>query len=121
MILANVLGLIDARLPGYVRQKYQDLLGRAEGLMDYQAALWNRNRNFLTIGTGTVINYGSGTGTRYKIMYRVFDYLHLKIFSFTFYNKFVEIYKFFSCKTAYYEKRQKNFQHFFLEILLFVV
>jgi hypothetical protein len=39
MILANVLGLIDARLPGYVRQKYQDLLGRAEGLMDYQAAL----------------------------------------------------------------------------------
>ncbi len=34
--------------------------------------LWNRNRwnrNFLTSGTGTVINYGSGTGTRYKIMY----------------------------------------------------
>jgi hypothetical protein len=64
MILANVLGLIDARLPGYVRQKYQDLLGRAEGLMDYQAALWNRNRrnrNFLTIGTGT----------RYKIMYLI--------------------------------------------------
>jgi hypothetical protein len=59
MILANVLGLIDARLPGYVRQKYQDLLGRAEGLMDYQAALWNRNRrnrNFLTIGTRTVPN-----------------------------------------------------------------
>ncbi len=58
MILANVLGLIDARLPGYVREKYQDLLGRAEGLMDYQAAFWNRNRNcrnrnFLTIGTGT--------------------------------------------------------------------
>jgi hypothetical protein len=69
MILANVLGLIDARLPGYVRQKYQDLLGRAKGLMDYQAALlWNRNRyhrnrNFLTIGTGTIIC--SGTGTRY--------------------------------------------------------
>jgi hypothetical protein len=38
-----------------------------------QAALWNRNRrrnrNFLTNGTGTVINYGSGTGTRYNIMY----------------------------------------------------
>ncbi len=35
------------------------------------SALWNRNRrnrNFLTSGTGTVINYGSGTGTRYKIM-----------------------------------------------------
>jgi hypothetical protein len=47
--------------------------------------MWNRNhrnRNFLTSGTGTVtckkdgagtvIDYGSGTGTRYKIMY--FDY-----------------------------------------------
>jgi hypothetical protein len=39
----------------------------------HQAALWNRNwnrrnRNFLANGTGTVINYGSGTGTRYKIL-----------------------------------------------------
>jgi RNA recognition motif-containing protein len=46
-----------------------------------KAVLWNRNRrnrNFLTsgtgpvtclkVGTGTVINYGSGTGSRYKIM-----------------------------------------------------
>ncbi len=46
-------------------------------------ALWNRsrnrrNRNFLTNGTGTVIIYGSGTGTRYKIL--VFDFLHLKFF-----------------------------------------
>jgi hypothetical protein len=31
-----------------------------------------------------------------------------KKFSFTFYNKFVEIYKLFLCKTAYYVKRQKN-------------
>jgi hypothetical protein len=35
-----------------------------------EQALWNRNRNrrnrnFLTSGTGTVINYDSGTGTRY--------------------------------------------------------
>jgi hypothetical protein len=46
-----------------------------------QAALWNRNRNFLTSGTGTVtckkvgtgtgINYVSGTGTRNKIMYLI--------------------------------------------------
>jgi hypothetical protein len=48
-----------------------------------QAALWNwnRNRNFLTSGTGTVtcskvgngtvINYGFGTGARYKIMYLI--------------------------------------------------
>jgi hypothetical protein len=53
---------------------------RIKGLFS-KAALWNRNRNrnFLTsgtgtvtcekVGTGTVINYGSGTGTRYKIMY----------------------------------------------------
>ncbi len=37
------------------------------------------------------------------------------IFSFTFYNKFVEIYKLFPCKTAYYVKRPKNFQFFFVE------
>jgi hypothetical protein len=35
----------------------------------YVPVLWNRNRNrrncnFLPCGTGTVINYGSGTGTR---------------------------------------------------------
>jgi hypothetical protein len=38
------------------------------------------------------------------------------IFSLTFYNKFVEIYKLFPCKTAYYVKRQKNFQNFFFII-----
>jgi hypothetical protein len=38
------------------------------------AALWNRNRrnrNFLTSGTGTVICYKVGTGTRYRIMYLI--------------------------------------------------
>jgi hypothetical protein len=30
----------------------------------------------------------------------------------TFYNRFVEIYKLFPCKTAYYAKRQKNCQNF---------
>ncbi len=81
-----------------------------------QAALWNRNRNFLTsgTGTGTVINYGSRTGTRYKNY--VFDFLHLKFFPFTFYHKFVEIYKPFPCKTAYHVKRQKKFQNFILKI-----
>jgi len=39
----------------------------------------------------------------------MFDYLHLKIFSFTLYNKFVDIYKLFPCKTAYYVKRERNF------------
>jgi hypothetical protein len=36
------------------------------------------------------------------------DYLHLNFFSITFYNIFVEIYKLFPCKTAYYVKRQKK-------------
>jgi hypothetical protein len=33
----------------------------------------HKNRNFLPCGTGTgtVINYGSGTGTRFKIMYLI--------------------------------------------------
>jgi hypothetical protein len=48
--------------------------------LSLSAVLWNRNRNFLNSGTGTVkvgtrtgtvINYGSGTGTRYKIMYLI--------------------------------------------------
>jgi hypothetical protein len=74
-------------------------------------ALWNRNRrnrNFLTSGTGigTVINYGYGTGTRYNIMY-LMTFI-LKNFSFTFYNKFFEIYQLFPCKTAYYVKRSWN-------------
>jgi hypothetical protein len=62
----------------------------------------------LKVGTGTIINYGSGTGTRYKIMYLI---TFIKKISFTFYNKFVENYKLFPCKTAYYAKRQKNFQN----------
>jgi hypothetical protein len=51
------------------------------------------------VGTGTVINYGSGTGTRYNIMHLI-----------TFIKKL--IYKLFPCKTAYYVKRQKNSKKF---------
>jgi hypothetical protein len=36
----------------------------------------------------------------------------IKIFSFTFSNKFVEIYQLFPCKKAYYVKRQKKIQNF---------
>ncbi len=62
--------------------------------LSWHAVLWNRNRrnrNFLTsgtgtvtclkVGTGSVINYGSGTGTRYQIMFII---LSFNIFSFTF-------------------------------------
>jgi hypothetical protein len=47
--------------------------------------------------------------------------LNRKGLSFTFYNKFVEIYKLFPCKTAYYERRQKIFTKFLLKIMLFMV
>jgi hypothetical protein len=43
----------------------------------------------------------------------VFDYLHLTFFSFTFYNKFVDIYNLFPCKTAYYVKRKQIFKEKF--------
>ncbi len=46
----------------------------------------------------------------------VFGFLPLTSFSFTFYNKFVEIYKLFPCKTAYWVKRQKIL-NFFLNLL----
>ncbi len=42
--------------------------------------------------------------------------LHLKIFSFTFYYKFGEIFQLFPTKTAYYVKRSKNFQKIFGKI-----
>jgi hypothetical protein len=40
----------------------------------------------------------------------VFYYLHLTFFSFTFYNKFVDIYNLLPCKTAYYVKRNQIFK-----------
>jgi hypothetical protein len=35
-ILANMLYLIDIRLPGCVRDRYQHLIGTTKGLMDYK-------------------------------------------------------------------------------------
>jgi hypothetical protein len=69
--------------------------------------------------TGTVIGDDSGTvikwyhksskvltNTQYKSVY----FLHLKFFSFTFYNKFDETYQFFPCKKAYNVKRKDFFK-----------
>ena len=39
MILANVLGLIDTRLLGLVREKYHHLIGRTKSLMDYRVEI----------------------------------------------------------------------------------
>ncbi len=57
---------------------------------------------------GTGINYGSHTGSRYKIMDLI-----------TFIQKFVEICK--PCKTAYYVKGKKKFQKIFLPVTAFKV
>jgi hypothetical protein len=48
LILANVLGLIDVRLLGHVRDKYYNRLGAAQTLMDYQADILSNVPNFLT-------------------------------------------------------------------------
>jgi hypothetical protein len=47
LILANVLGLIDVRLLGHVKDKYYNRLGDARSLMDYQADIFSNVPNFL--------------------------------------------------------------------------
>ncbi len=102
--------------------------------------LWNRNRNrnrrnrnFLTsgtgtwtgtvtclkVGTGTPINYGSRTGTRFRIMYLTFFIHHF--FPSHFSINLLKFINFFLVKTAYYVKRQKCCPKFFLKNLLFMV
>ncbi len=53
-------------------KSYTGRLGRLqyEESATREAVLWNRNRNFLKSRNRT-ISYGSGTGTRYKIMYLI--------------------------------------------------
>jgi hypothetical protein len=48
LILANVLGLIDVRLLGHVKDKYYNRLGAAQTLIDYQADILSNVPNFLT-------------------------------------------------------------------------
>jgi hypothetical protein len=48
LILVNVLGLIDVRLLGHVKDKYYNRLGDARSLMDYQADILSNVPNFLT-------------------------------------------------------------------------
>jgi hypothetical protein len=47
MILATVLGLVDARLPRHVRDRYLHLIGRKRSLMDYLAEILDRVPLFL--------------------------------------------------------------------------
>ena len=47
LILANVLGLIDIRLLGHVRDKYYQRIGDARSLMDYQEDILNNVIKFL--------------------------------------------------------------------------
>jgi hypothetical protein len=48
MILANVLGLINPLLPGLVRDKYGQVIGRQRGLMDFRTDILSRVPIFLT-------------------------------------------------------------------------
>jgi hypothetical protein len=48
LIFANVLGLVDVRLLGHVKDKYYNRLGDARSLMDYQADILSNVPNFLT-------------------------------------------------------------------------
>jgi hypothetical protein len=47
MILSTVLGLVDARLPRHVRDRYLHLIGRKRSLMDYLAEILDRVPLFL--------------------------------------------------------------------------
>ena len=73
----------------------------------------NQIHNFISSsGSGTLINYGSGTGTRHKIMYLIsfiknFFQKHFSINRLRFMN-------FLPCKRPYQVKSQENFKFFFL-------
>jgi hypothetical protein len=80
---------------------------------------------FQKVGTGTIINYGYGTVIKVSQHFSqthsiklCIDFLHLTFFSFAFYYKFDETYKFFPCKKALNVKGmvfvKKNFENCFL-------
>jgi hypothetical protein len=48
MILANVLGLIDPRLPNHIKDHYHHLIGRAKRLMDFKTDILVKIPTFLT-------------------------------------------------------------------------
>jgi hypothetical protein len=47
LIFANVLSLINAHLPGYVRNNYYRLIGKTKSLMDYKADILDKVPTFL--------------------------------------------------------------------------
>ena len=47
LILANVLGLINTRLPGHVRDNYNSLIGKTKSLMDYRTDILDKVPTFL--------------------------------------------------------------------------
>lgn len=47
LILANVLGLIDSRLLGFVRDNYRHMIDRSRGLMDYRVDILLQVPTFL--------------------------------------------------------------------------
>jgi hypothetical protein len=47
LVLANVLALIDSRLPGHIKDHYHHLIGRTKSLMDYKADILVKIPTFL--------------------------------------------------------------------------
>jgi hypothetical protein len=63
MILATVLGLVDARLPRHVRDRYLHLIGRKRSLMDYLAEILDRVPLFLAeLENGCTVYTASSKG-----------------------------------------------------------
>ncbi len=74
--------------------------------------LRNRNCNFITdlSGTRIVIKWNPKSSHRHSTIQNcVFYFLHLKFFSFTFYDELDDTYQILPCKIAYYVKRQDFF------------
>ena len=55
LILANVLGLINTRLPGHVRDNYYSLIGKTKSLMDYRTDILDKVPTFLKAIDGNML------------------------------------------------------------------
>ena len=55
LILANVLGLINTRLPGHVRDNYYSLIRKTKSLMDYRTDILDKVPTFLKAIDGNML------------------------------------------------------------------
>jgi len=62
MILANVLFLIDTRLPGFVKDNYHHLVGKKMSLMDYTTDILIQVPTFLTKSEPGLYDHSNSSG-----------------------------------------------------------